>query len=448
MSGPDLKFRSIVPGSGISISYLDANNIEIESSSTNGAQGFQGWQGPTASDGFQGFQGWQGDGFQGWQGPTASDGFQGFQGWQGDGFQGWQGPIGPTASAIPLDYIEIYDALGGWEVLPGGIYYVPFATTRFNSNPGVFTTVGLTNTTFADGTGIIASETASYLISYTITGNLNSGLLVIADLWNFTTNTFVPGAKAYLNPNGNETVTASAQAILSISSSDVYGIRLNGVSGPALSKMVGTFQACSFSFIKLKALGVGGTGSGGTGAGAQGFQGPTGPGSGTQGFQGPQGWQGFQGPTGTGGAGVGITQGSFTSAATGPGADVGAGGATVTTFAGMWTKIGDDITYNCRLNAVLQILGPGAGIYNPPFDITLPAGNGTTTKTTALASPYTFQLTLNQDVSTATVGGGGIIAAVILPSTTTSSKAQIELSGSNGGISNIFEMYLTATYKA
>jgi hypothetical protein len=114
----------------------------------------------------------------------------------------------------------------------------------------------------------------------------------------------------------------------------------------------------------------------------------------------------------------------------------------------MWTKIGDDITYNCRLNAVLQILGPGAGIYNPPFDITLPAGNGTTTKTTALASPYTFQLTLNQDVSTATVGGGGIIAAVILPSTTTSSKAQIELSGSNGGISNIFEMYLTATYKA
>ena len=129
-----------------------------------------------------------------------------------------------------------------------------------------------------------------------------------------------------------------------------------------------------------------------------------------------------------GSSSIAITQGSFTPVAN-------AVGTVVTTFPGMYTKIGNDITFNCRLTAVTPILGPGT-IFDS-FDITLPL------KTTAFADPYSLILTVNQDATSTNRIGVGIV-----PSSTVNTRAMISLTGNNGAITNTFNMYLSATYKA
>jgi len=112
-----------------------------------------------------------------------------------------------------------------------------------------------------------------------------------------------------------------------------------------------------------------------------------------------------------GGGGVTITQGSFTPVAT-------AVGTVVTTYPGMYTKIGNDITFNCRLTAVVPILG--VGTVADTFDLTLPL------KTTAFTDPYSLILTVNQDATN--VNG---IDVGIVPSSLVNTRVTISLTGKN-----------------
>jgi hypothetical protein len=312
LSGTDLTFRSLIAGPGVNINYQDPENIEI---GVNVSDGFQGFQGPSATDGFQGYQGWQGaDGFQGFQGPQGWQGFGGFQGFQGFGFQGPQGDRGPTGSAgtvTPLRYIELYDPTGGWTVTQGGIYYVPFDTQRGTNGSGLYTTSSIFNTVSPDGTGISVSETGNYLIMYTVSATIKSGLGMLVQLFNTTTSTVVPGSTVIASPNGDEICSVTGKVILNLSNTNVYAVRISTIGGKAGETIVGFLGGSSFTFIKLEALGEGGTGTGGSGgSGFQGFQGPTGSGSGT-------GFQGFQGATGPGNLGKNSQSGtSYTLALT------------------------------------------------------------------------------------------------------------------------------------
>lgn len=158
-----------------------------------------------------------------------------------------------------MRYIEIYDPTGGWVVTQGGVYYVPFPTTRATNDVSLYTVSSVFNTVAPDGNGISVSESGNYLIIYTITATVSSGLSAICQLFNRTTSTVVPGTTTVISPNGPEIVSVTGKAVLNISNNDVYCVRITTASGKAGDQIEGYLSASSLTFIKLEALGEGET---------------------------------------------------------------------------------------------------------------------------------------------------------------------------------------------
>jgi hypothetical protein len=258
------------------------NNIQLDTTITNGAQGSTGAQGPQGSNGILGAQGFQGNigpsGIDGIDGVTGSQGFQGPIGFQGSGIQGSQGPAGSMGTPnTPLRYFETYDSAGGWSVSAGGSIYIPFDTVRYNSDPLLYS-YGTTSNS------ITISEAGDYLFMATVTGNV--GVAVAGSalgecvLWNNTTSSEVPGSSFYLNvaypgtSGAQQVVTGTGKATLNISSAQEYSIKLIVTGQNSIS---GYSQATSFTVIKLESA-IGPTGDFGP-QGPQGLVGPAGSGA-------------------------------------------------------------------------------------------------------------------------------------------------------------------------
>jgi hypothetical protein len=313
LSGSDLTFRSITSGYGINIT-TSGGDIQVSSTIVDGATGSTGATGPQGPQGELGFQG-----PQGFLGITGNDGSQGPQGFQGVGAQGpigttgSQGPAGPQA--VPnaaLRYIDVYDAAAGWSVNAGSDIFIPFSTTRYNSDSSLFVTGTATNPSTPNGTTVQINETGDYVIMVTVTadvGVVTAGSFEgVCEIYNYTAGSVIPGTKFYLNPlypatNGaQQVVTATGKVVLNVASTGVeYCVKMT-TSGH--DNAVGQSNASSLSIIKLE-TGIGETGATGP-QGDQGFQGNDGP----QGpFGGPQGFQGFQGSGVQGDAGATGSQG-------------------------------------------------------------------------------------------------------------------------------------------
>jgi len=305
MSGSNLNFRSLLPGYGIDVSTI-GNDVVVTSTLTNGSQGPQGIFGPQGARGFQGPQGLRGasgaNGLNGFQGPAGIDGVQGPS---GAGFQGPQGPGGPIVTlSAPLRYIDVYDDVAGWSVAAGSIRYISLPTTRINSDPLLYTYGTANNVSAPNGNTVTVNESGDYLLMVNVSGTVGVGAANSAfaecKIWNFTTNSPVPGTKFYLNSlypstsGAAVTVSGSTKVALRVLVPTTYGIIIT-VTGQ--SNISGYAEGSSFTILKLE-TGIGPTGN----VGPQGNQGPQGTGpqgaEGFQGVEGPAGFQGFQGPEG------------------------------------------------------------------------------------------------------------------------------------------------------
>lgn len=312
MSGSSLLFRSITTGFGLAITTV-GDNIQLDATIANGAQGAQGRTGP------QGPQGYGYQGAQGAQGPSASDGAtgnQGPQGPQGYGYQGaigLQGPIGPSAVSSQLRYIEAYDNSGGWTIGVGSNRIIPFATTRHNSDPSLFTLTTITQGIPPDGNGVTVADDYSYMFFYTITCTVPNGTIASFKLYNNTTASSVDGTDVYMRGVGGAgTITVTGKAIVpstALNAGDEFCI-IGTVDPSSTSAVTGVADSTSFAVMKLEA-GQGFQGGQGT-IGPQGVQGAFGPQGATSGLMGPQGAigsdgsQGPQGPLGAQGATSGL----------------------------------------------------------------------------------------------------------------------------------------------
>ena len=333
MSGSALKFGSITSGYGIAITE-QGNNIQIDSTVTDGPQGRQGLQGP---QGFQGLKGFQGN--QGWQGAAGTNGTNGIngsQGWQGPnslgpqgaaGPQGNEGPAGISAATTPRRFNDVYDNTGGATVSASNYRYLNFKTTspRANTDPVLFT-YGTISQIAPNGTYFQVNEDGDYLFLYTITLQVPNLGSATGYLWDYTANQKVAGSDVYFKAQGGTEIITSTNtvALTGISSGNRYAIRIEAPIG--LVGSISTILNGSSVYIEKMEIGLGYQGSlgfqgdygptgvqgfqGFQGNGPQGFQGPQGPqgtngtigvngATGTQGLQGPQGFQGLQGPQGS-----------------------------------------------------------------------------------------------------------------------------------------------------
>ena len=287
MSGPDLTFRSVTSGFGIAVTQI-GNDIQIDSTISNGvtgAQGPQGLQGLSGIDGSQGPQGLIGFGVTGTQGAAGAQGLVGTQGIGSTGVTGAQGPQGALGTLnAALRYIDAYDDLAGWTVNAGSSMYVPFGTTRYNSDASLFLPGTASNPSTPNGTSVTIQEAGDYLIIMNVSGSVGvataGSALAMCQLWNLTANTAVLGTNFYLNvaypgaTGAQQVVTGSSKAILNLSSATSYAVKIT-VSGQ--DNIVGYADGSSISILKLESS-IGATGSDGA-TGPQGLVGPTGTGT-------------------------------------------------------------------------------------------------------------------------------------------------------------------------
>jgi hypothetical protein len=235
--GTDLSFRSITPGYGIAVTRV-GNNVQIDTTVSNGAQGAQGFQGPL---GFQGLQGFQG--FQGFQGASGTDGTNGLQGRQGPyGPQGDIGLLGPTGAPglnAPITnqrIIELYDSVGGATVSATSFRILNLDTTRLNTDPLLYQT-GSVSQIAPNGTYVQIAESGNYKFDFNATLQLPTNTFAIGYIWNNSTNTKVIGSDIWFNTrSGTETVTSSASITLAVSGGSQYSIRLESIAGAAYTQ--------------------------------------------------------------------------------------------------------------------------------------------------------------------------------------------------------------------
>ena len=267
--GSDLSFRSITPGYGIAVTQV-GNNVQIDATISNGAQGVQGFQG---TQGFQGAQGVQGN--QGAQGLSGTNGTNGLQGRQGPfGPQGIDGPIGPTGipglstPIVPNNSIEIYDNGLGWNVSSGQQKLVTFDS--IGAADSIYTVTQLSPV--GNGTTLSSSVSGRYLIMYTITAVVTSGIAVEFVLYNVTNGTPVPGTttRMYNVDLTTTELSVAADSIIDNSSGTEYGIMCT-ISPVTAGTITGVSLASSMTMIRLD----GNKGEAGT-------QGPQGSGQVTQ----------------------------------------------------------------------------------------------------------------------------------------------------------------------
>ena len=274
MSGTDLKFRSIVSGSGVDVTQVGQDLVvSLTSIPVNGATGSQGPQGFQAEAGFQGPQGELGDvgstGPQGVQGSIGTAGTLGPQGSTGSGSQGPQGPLGSLNSA--LRYIDAYDNLAGWNVNAGSTIFVPMATTRLNSDPTLFTTGIATNPSTPNGTSFTVQEPGDYMIIANVSGSVgvvtSGSALAMCQLYDLVAMAPVAGTKFYLNAaypgsvGAEQVVTGTGKAILRVTTASTYAVRLQVTGQDSIS---GFAEGTSISIVKLESS-VGVTGPSGAG---------------------------------------------------------------------------------------------------------------------------------------------------------------------------------------
>jgi hypothetical protein len=273
MSGSDeLLFRSLVsvnPAIQISTS---GDNILIDSTLLDGAQGPQG---PSASNGTQGAQGPQGfQGFQGNPGPTGLSGTNGNQGPQGflgpQGNQGNFGPQGPVGPERAIPYIELYDNSGGWTISSGSPQFVSFNTLRYGDS--MFTVSQTANG--ANGTSITITDIGTYIFIYTVTILTPTNVRSSYVLRNISSGTDVPGSRMVANDDATSAVVSvTAKATVTVSTTTTFGIRGAIESGTSVS---GQANGSSLTVLKMVS--------------SQGVTGSTGP-------DGPTGPTGASGPT-------------------------------------------------------------------------------------------------------------------------------------------------------
>jgi hypothetical protein len=331
MSGSDILFRSITEGPGIAVGNDGSGNVVIASTVVDGTQGPQGASG---SLGATGAQGPQGTGFTGATGIDGADGFQGPQGATGTGLQGAQGAQGAAGAVsvpnAPMRYFDAYDYSAGWTVNAGSNIFIPFSTTRYNSDAALFVSGTVSNPSTPNGTTVTFNEPGNYQIIANVSGISNTAgagsALGTIQLFDVGLSTEVVGTKSFLNTafpgtsGAEEYATATIKVIVTIVTVTTYCVKFT-VTG--YSDISGVAEGSSLSIMKLEsALGAQGPSI----QGPQGFQGVFGPqgatsgiigpqgstgatGSGTQGPQGPQGIQGVLGPQGSTGATGSGTQG-------------------------------------------------------------------------------------------------------------------------------------------
>jgi len=235
--GSNLGFRNISPGYGIAITRV-GNDVQIDTTVSNGAQGFQGSQGP---QGFQGLQGFQG--VQGFQGASGTNGTNGLQGRQGPyGPQGNDGPLGPTgipglnAPVLNQRIIELYDNVGGATVSAASFRILNLDAIRLNTDPLLYQ-IGAVSQIAPNGTYVQIAESGNYKFDFNVTLQVPTNAFVTGYIWNNSTNTKVVGSDIWFNTrSGTETVTSSASITLSVSGGSQYSIRLESISGAATTQ--------------------------------------------------------------------------------------------------------------------------------------------------------------------------------------------------------------------
>ena len=273
LSGSNLKFRSVISGSGIDVTQVGEDIVvSLNTMPANGATG------ATGLDGMQGPQGFGEQGPQGAAGASGIDGFQGFQGFQGAGITGAQGARGPQGTPgspgivnAPLRYIEAYDLLGGWTVNAGSSIYVPLSTTRFNADTTLFVPGTATNPTTPNGTSFLLTEAGDYMVMMNVSGSVgvvtSGSALAMCQLFDLTTNTPVVGTKFYLNvaypatSGAEQVVTGSGKAIVRTNGGSQYAVKIT-VSGQ--DNIFAYAEGTSISIVKLETS-IGPTGSPGAG---------------------------------------------------------------------------------------------------------------------------------------------------------------------------------------
>ena len=276
MSGSALKFGSITSGYGIAITE-QGNNIQIDSTVTDGPQGAQGSLGPQGFQGLKGFQGNQG--FQGASGTNGTNGTNGSQGWQGPnsigpqgviGPQGNEGPAGISAATTPRRFNDVYDNTGGATVSASNYRYLNFKTIspRANTDPVLFT-YGAISQIAPNGTYFQVNEDGDYLFLYTITLQVPNLGSATGYLWDYTANQKIAGSDVYFKAQGGTEIITSTNtvALTGISSGNRYAIRIEAPIG--LVGSISTILNGSSVYIEKMEIGLG-------------YQGPVG-------FQGAQG---------------------------------------------------------------------------------------------------------------------------------------------------------------